>query len=198
MAEEKIKIKEDDIPDINRKPKVIACYLAGSLAGSGVGMDKKIELSRKNLVRLIDKAIYEYKMARETIIEEFSSKENGVIYIHIIINHFENCLNSIHRVFNLYESIKRNQNGPYIDRSLKKLTKVHKDVVRKIRNMVEHIDDDIQNDRIQNGQAVALRVTKDYKAIEIGDNSIKLTEVVDVLNHLYDISRIVANYKIEK
>ena len=184
-----------NIPDVSGVPKVTHCYLAGSLTGTQVGMDKKIELLRKNFVRLIDKAIYEYQFAREAIIDELEEK-NSIIHTIAIINHLENCINSIHRVFKLYDRIKKSPHAPKMDKILKKLAEVYEKPIRDMRHTLEHIDNEIQNDNIKDGQAVALKISKDYKSVEIAGCSMELLDITNILKHLYKIGLIIAKHKI--
>lgn len=190
------KIKKQIIPDVKDDPKILSCYLAGVLVGVSKGMDKKVELSRINIVRLIDKAIYEYKMAREAILDEINRKDQH-IYTVSIINHLENCINSIVRVFNLYKNIKRNPAGPKMDSTSKKLVEAHEREIRNIRDVLEHIDKEIRSDSIKDGQSIALRLSKDYKFIEIAAYSMRLIDVVNTLKHFYEIGRIIAHHKNE-
>ena len=46
---------------------VVNVYLASSITGGGIGIENDLELYRKSLVRLVDKAIFEYTEVRNVV-----------------------------------------------------------------------------------------------------------------------------------
>jgi hypothetical protein len=63
-------------------------------------------LIRRNVIRLVDKAIYKYSFAREAVLDQINESHrsneemlNGrVIYMFGFTDHMENCLNAMRRV----------------------------------------------------------------------------------------------------
>lgn len=192
------------IPLIN-KPKLIPIYLASSLAGIDRNLDKKIVLLKKIVVRLIDKAIYEYNQAVDAINRDIEDekrsvddmRENGgYIFTHLIMNHLENCINSIHRIYNAFGKIMRNQNSLKIDGIDKKLAELYRKPIRDIRDMIEHIEEDIQEDKINNGDTIALSFDFKKLNISISDKKITIKDLDKIICKFYDIILIIINYQV--
>ncbi len=184
------------IPDVEPNKSIVSCYLSYSIVGANSGVERKVELVRRNLVRLIDKSVYEYRIARDAMVNEIEKSNGGIIYTCTITNHLENCINSIKRSLNLFKYIKRNKNCPKINRTLIKKIEALENKMGDIRNTIEHIEGKIQEDKIESTQSVALRLTEDYKTIKIGEYSIGLFELVNLMDNLQEIGLIIATHKV--
>jgi len=196
-----------EIPEVKVDNKLISMYLTGALIGTDKGVDKKFIFLRRNIVRLVDKAIDEYSRAREAMIEEQLEplrneeemrKEGRIIYAPTIINHLENCINSISRFFKMYDRLKAIPSGPVIDRNIRRIAETYKDEIKGIRDIIEHFDERIQQDQIQEGQKVALWVSLDYSKIEILDEEIKISDLVSVIHNIHKIGKEISQFKVDK
>lgn len=140
------------MPDISHiEPSAIGCYLACSLVGlvpGGPEDDERFKL----VARLIDKAIFEYQMTREAVLaevaenkmsfEEIRKRDNGqFLYTCTIINHLENCIDAIVRIYKLINLDSQNRS-----------------TLTKFRNAIEHMES-----RIMEGATgpVALDLSED-------------------------------------
>lgn len=136
-------VKECKMPDISDlEPTVVGCFLAASLAGGLKGRSRETKACLPVLARLIDKSKTEYLIAREAVIEEekegkltyeeIMKRGNGqYLYTCTIINHLENCINAISRIYKLLEILpKECSYSP--DRN-----------INAIRNAIEHMEDRI-------------------------------------------------------
>ncbi|MCK5211906.1 hypothetical protein KAJ89_04350 [Candidatus Parcubacteria bacterium] len=174
-----------NIPDISDlKLNATGCFIAGLLTGKYKNIDPKMEKYITVLVRLVDKAIYEYKMTREAVLDEV--KENGLSYkqiikrgkgqlLHttVIINHLENCINAIARC----------------NKILKRITNKHtsSSEIQKVRNSIEHMDQRIADE--ESGPA-SLNISEDSLAIEIVGNGnilkVEIEELEKEIRYLYN------------
>ena len=192
---------------IKVKYSLVSVYLAGALVGYDQYEDKKTTSLKKNILRLIDKAIYEYNEAVEAINAEINENnrsyedmmKNGTrMHTHLIINHFENCFNSLNRVFKLYEKIRRNKDAPKIEELLERLAGLYESHIRDMRNTVEHIDDEIQDDRIADNETIALFVDESYLIVKIAGIEIKIEDLKKTISRFYEIGLVIASHnKIE-
>jgi len=89
-----------DLTDLNQQ-KAVSRYLMTGLAGSDNNLNKNFVLNRKVFVRLADKAVYEYSIARENVISQINETKGG-IYLVGIVNHLENCIISLRGLFYIY------------------------------------------------------------------------------------------------
>jgi len=188
--------RECKIPDLSHltEKKATSSYILTGLIGSDNNLDPKFVLFRKLFVRLADKAIYEYSMAREAVIDQIKDKDGG-IYIVPIINHLENCINSLRRLFHLFDHLKKAKYSPiFFDRTLRKLLDSKNEAIQGIRNSIEHIDNLIINGKISEGQTIALDISEDSSKLVIGSKKISTNDLANLISHFYHIARELAIY----
>lgn len=174
-----IECKMPDISDL--KPSVVSHFLLTSLAGFDKKHTKKTMVCLSVISRLIDKAIYEYSVARETAIED--EKENKLTYAEImnrndgqymymcpIINHLENCINALSRIFKLLALLP------------KEYSFAHQKQIVDVRNTIEHMDERISSSR---QGSLSLNISKDALSVEITGQIIKLEDIADQIRLLY-------------
>jgi hypothetical protein len=156
------------IPKIKRDGNLLTRLIPMILVGADKKFDRKSSLYLRLFVRLVDKSFNEYAEAREYLQEEIKTKDK-LAYRFIIINHLENCLNALNRVTKIFDVVL---NGLILDKKIdgQKIKKVYKiDInifdfidektmenikkykVSKIRNRIEHIDEDIYKDKFKKG-----------------------------------------------
>ncbi len=170
------------MPDISDlKPSVVGHFLLTSLAGFDKKHTKKTMACLSVLSRLIDKAIYEYSIARETVIkdekenkltyEEIMNRNDGqYMYVCPIINHLENCINALSRIFKLLKLLP------------KEYTLAHQRKIDDIRNTIEHMDERISSSR---QGSLSLNISEDALSVEITGQIIKLEDIADQIRVLY-------------
>lgn len=177
-------IKESNMPDISHlKPKAIGCFLAGSLVGRD---SNKTTTERKMLpilARLIDKAIIEYNLAKEAIEEEeaetkmtfdqiIKRDQGQFFYTCTIINHLENCITTLARIYKMKENhLRHDRNQNLID----------------IRDSIEHVDERIR-DTVD--EPPVLNISEDSLVIEVaarnqGKIFIKTKDIAKEIINLY-------------
>lgn len=173
------KCKTPDISDL--KPTAVGYFLVGCL----VGEDKKRTTELKKYVtvvaRLIDKAKNEYLMAREAVIAEedegnlsydeiIKRGEGQFLYTCTIINHFENCINAISRIYKILKCMPKKYNFN------------HQRKITDIRNAIEHMDERILNN-IEG--STSLNVSENALIIEVVGESIKIDDLADEIRILH-------------
>ncbi|TSA44403.1 hypothetical protein D4R51_03870 [bacterium] len=182
--------KKCKMPDLISlaKMKVLGSYLLSSLTGADDKLDFRFIQYRRVFVRLADKAIYEYQIAREAVIEQINDKDGG-IYLAKIINHLENCINSVRRLLYLFDRIKSDRKNPFIiDRSLRRLIESKSSQIVDMRDIIEHIDTEILGGKIKNDQTIALDISDNASEIMIGGFNLSLTDLSSLITHFHSIA----------
>ena len=85
------------MPDLSNLDFPLKRYLMLTALVGDQGLTGKQADYRRNFVRLVDKAVAEYKEARDSIITQIEVAKNGSGNIGPMFqftDHFENCLNS--------------------------------------------------------------------------------------------------------
>lgn len=159
-------IKECKLKDLSSYGlTALVCYFAKTLV-HGIS-DRHMDRFLVLLVRLIDKAKSEYNLARDyAIAEEKESKltykeiidrgEGQPMYSPNIMNHFENCINAVARIYRIFEEIDHSYDHSFEEN------------LRFVRNSVEHMEK-----QISKGYAgpVALSISEDALIVKITDKN---------------------------
>lgn len=171
-------VERCEMPEIFVDGSAIPRFLTVSLIGA---FDETNSRYFVLLGRLIDKARNEYTYAREAAQEE--ERESGMTFAQIerrnkgqffytvtLINHLENSLNALSRIYKILRQIKYEYTSP-IDTS-----------VKDIRDMIEHMDRDIA---LAKSGSVSLNISKDARHIEILNSSLCLDELAEEIETLH-------------
>ncbi len=170
------------MPDIgDLKHSVVGHFLLTSLTGFDKKHEKKTMACLSVISRLVDKAKYEYLIARETVIEE--EQENKLTYEEImkrdsgqymytcpIINHLENCINALSRIFKLLKLLPKEYNF------------THQKRIVDIRNAIEHMDERITSSK---QGSLSLNISEDALSVEITGEIIKLEDIANQIRVIY-------------
>lgn len=182
-------VEKCEMPEIFVDGSAISRFLTGSLVGA---FDEKNSRYFVLLGRLIDKARNEYIYAREAAQEE--ERESGMTFAQIerrnsgqffytvpIINHLENSINALSRIYKIFRQIKY-QYTSSIDNS-----------VKDVRDMIEHMERDIASAK---SGSVSLNISKDARHIEILNSSLCLAELAEEIESIHrEIIKIFSNLK---
>lgn len=192
--------KECKMPKLKNnliKDKLTMSFVISIIGGRDRYLDKKLISYRKIFVRLVDKSIFEYSLARENIINQINSDNNTIYYYFLAVNHLENCINTTKRLFNLFDRIKKIKENPFIeDKILKKLVNAYLKPIEKVRNSIEHIDKDIQNEIIESKQPISLKI--DYEnasKASIGKYELSLIGLSKIITNFHEIGSKLVMYK---
>ena len=134
--------KDNKMPDISNLITATGCYMASTLVGGFQSRhyDKTSQTIITRFVTLVDKAKYEYMMARDAVDAEI--KENKLTYDEIITrgegqfmyfttitNHLENCIIALGTLFKLLEKLDSSIHQKFDSKN-----------ITDIRNSVVHIE----------------------------------------------------------
>jgi hypothetical protein len=176
-----------NIPKPVMRSRLIIRMMVVSMGGFDAYMDQRSRSYIRILCRLIDKCYREY--------EEVSSRlrlqaESGDKLAHWeqISDHLENFINALARAACIFQQVS-NDNSSYIRKLLDTdaLAFLSGAESRKVRNRIEHLDEDIQQDKP--GDGLVVRISDDEKTIKLGKVQARLEEVVQLLEKLDSATR---------
>ena len=183
------------MPDLSHLETLIPYLMTSLMTAGGEKLTEKERLYVRVFVRLAEKAINDYKTTRKYVIAEVEEmqrstkemmREGRQLYVFGFINHVENCLNAVRRLFSLLDSVKSESGGLSIDRSLRRRIETHYEKVKNIRVAVEHIES-----KIQEGETtgpVMLTISDDDESVEIAGHSLRFEDLARVLEHFHRMS----------
>jgi len=153
-------------------------------------------LNRKLYIRLLDKAIDEYNEARELIVAQIAEKQQR-IYMFKFVDHMENCISSVRRILRFLNILKGNRDGLTFSRIIKNhiesLTSTSSIV--EMRNTLEHMDERIRDDVIQEDEPIMLKISGTQDAIVIGSHSLKFSDLSTLIKKLHEIGQGMAGWR---
>ena len=194
--------KRCDMPDLTHLhgKLTIDYFLSQTFGGTGLRMDGPGQAQFLNLVRLVDKTLHEYEQARQYLQRYVDSHNKPSLFMRCV-DHMENCVDSLHRVFLHLDGLKVSLHKersrtteplPQIDR--KKLPKGNdKKRVDHIRDAIQHMDD-----RISKGRAgrdippIGLMVKSD--SIELEDIEISFDELAHWIQQVWETTEHLVGY----
>jgi len=173
-------------PELQRlQPRLL---ILAVFIGNG-SLSQHAALIRRNLVRLVDKAIYEYSLARKAVLDQINESHrsheamlNGrIIYMFGFTDHMENCLNSMRRIVDLLQHLRADPSAPTQDRITRRLIEAHAGSLIDVRNTFEHIGNAINNNEVGEGQMVVLAYGDDENGVCIGEYSLSFQSMATIL-----------------
>ena len=173
-------------PELERlQPRLL---LLTAFVGNGA-LSQRAALIRRNLVRLVDKAVYEYSLAREAVLEQLNEAHRSneemlqgrIIYMFGFTDHMENCLNAMRRVLDLLQYLRSDKSAPAQDRVARRLVEAHAGSLIDVRDTFEHIGSAINNNEFGEGQMVVLAYGDDQNSVCIGSHSLSFNSIATIL-----------------
>jgi hypothetical protein len=183
------------MPDLSTLPKLMPATMIHALIGDP-GITHKTGSYRRNFTRLIDKAIREYQLARNSILAqieesqrpaEVMEREGRFFFILGFTDHLETCLNAVHRVLKLLDRLKAEKLPTPLSRELRRAIEAHTRELSTIRNVIEHIDEYIQRDQVADGSPIMLGLADSENGAVIGDLMITFTDLAAALRKLHEV-----------
>lgn len=177
-------------PELARlEPRLL---LLSAFIGNG-NLSRNAGLIRRNLVRLVDKAIFEYTLARQAVLDQIAESKRPyeemikgrVIYMFGFTNHMENCLNAVRRVIGLLEVLRSDVSAPAQDRITRRLVDAHAAPLIDIRDILEHMGSAVNEDEIQDGHAVILSLGPDESSVCIGAHSLSFSSLATIIKAVH-------------
>jgi hypothetical protein len=193
-----------DLSELQNNPLMPALILS-LMFSQGEQFSEKAGLYLRNIVRLIDKSINEYQEAREAIIAQVKEpsrpveqmkKEGRILYLLFFVDHSENCINAIRRLFYLLDALKGEGRSPMIPKNSRNFVESNRKLIREIRNTVEHLDKRIQKDELHKGKPIMLSLSDDEKGMIIHNSLLKFSDLEHVIRNFYTIGKhLVKSYR---
>jgi hypothetical protein len=139
-------------------------------------LDREGQSYLRLLCRLTDKAFTEYMTAKEYIDREIQ-KGDVVAYGFTIIDHLENCLNALNRIAKAFEKAETSSIFTRLSEDSKR--KIRTSSISPVRNMMEHIEKEIQRGDVHG--SLFLSLDTNYEKISINNKSVKLKDLVEII-----------------
>jgi hypothetical protein len=112
----------------------------------------------RNAVRLIEKALREWGLARQNLCayaDRESNNDQATLWFLRSIDHFENMINALHRSCLLLERLKGAPEAPLSKNDLLRPVEVTR--IRSLRHASEHVDDFVRSGEIPKGDDLMIR-----------------------------------------
>jgi len=188
--------KSCKMPDLSHLDPLTPGFIAAVMGFRGELLTSKEKAYMRVLVRLTERAIIEYNVARKCIIDQIKEmksapeemeKKGRHLYMLNFIDHMEYCINTIRRLFWILEAAKREPNrGLTIDHFLRNRIETHYDNVKKIRDFIIHIDERI-HDKETTG-VVMLKLSDDDTGVEIMEYSLEFNDLTILLERFHELA----------
>jgi hypothetical protein len=154
-------------------------------------LSSRAKLHRREFVRLLAKAIREYQLARNAILDQMAEAQRPVRLMiktgrlwHMIgfTDHFETCINATHRCIQNFEQLKAAISA---DKTNKRALAAAAKNVRQTRHKLEHMDEIIHNGKLRDGEPIMIALAEtDDKALIAGEE-ISFGDLARTLRHLH-------------
>lgn len=165
---------------------------------------RRTALNRRVYIRLLDKTMDEYREARELIVAQIAEGQRSAeemtsngryIYMFKFVDHMENCISTVRRILRFLDILKGNQGGLVFSRTVKNHIKSMKTDIIDVRDTVEHMDERIQHDVIQENEPVMLKITDSQDGIMIGGQSLKFSTLSTLIKQLHVLGQSMAAWR---
>lgn len=167
-------------------------------------ISRRTALNRRLYIRMLDKAVDEYKEARELIVAQIAEGQRNTdemarngryIYMFKFVDHMENCISTVRRILRFLDILKSNQDGLGFSRIVRKHIESLTTPIIDVRNIIEHMDEKIQNDIIQENEPVMLKITDTQDGIMIAGQSLKFSTLSTLIKKLHTLGQSMAVWR---
>jgi hypothetical protein len=167
-------------------------------------ISRRTALNRRLYIRLIDKAVDEYTEARELIVAQIAEGQRNVeeiaqngshIYMLKFVDRMENCISSVRRILRFLDILKGNQDGLAFSRTTRNHIESLTTPIIDVRNTIEHMDERIQKDVIQENEPVMLKIMDTQDGIMIAGQSLKFSTLGTLIKKLHALGQSMAAWR---
>lgn len=193
--------KMEDLSDLEGQVMSLTVNLAFGPGDKNVS--RRTSLNRRVFVRLVDKGLDEYEAARRHILAQLAEKqrtaeamaEQGrVIYMLKFVDHMENCICTVRRILRLLNHLKGNQDGLEFPRIVRRQIDSLADDIVDMRNVVEHMDAEIQQDKIAENESIMVQLLDSQDGVKVAGESLKFSSLSTLLRRLHELSKDMAEW----
>lgn len=186
---------EKNFPKLKAKGELHKKLIINMLGGFWNVLDKEGQRYFQIMCILIDKSVYEFNCMRDYVVEEIKGNDR-LSYRLRIIGHLENSINAISRankILNIIfkgvkkkgKMIKKNQEIiKFIEKNI--LNRINDQNILKIRNRIEHIEEDIFSNKIKG--AFLVDMDDRYQGISINNKSMAIKEFVLLIDNFEELA----------
>lgn len=146
-------------------------------------------------VRLVEKAVLEYQESRTKLVAFLA--DGTVDYQHRAQDHFESCVQSLHRAIEYLERLrrlgyKRGDGARFIPRprELEVLRESVRVQVRGIRDAVEHLDRDILEGKLPEKTKVGIHLG--WEKASLGSREIRYADIARWITQLHEYAALLS------
>jgi hypothetical protein len=147
------------IPDISEYPKGFPSFWPGIIIGQ-VSPIYQVQALTTTYVRLVEAALVEYRLGATKLREFWNDHSSfNIGAANRSISHFESCLSDVYRATHSFRSLRNKPDSVSVMLRREKATFASDksfDRLRLIRNTIHHLDDQVNEGKIQEGQPMAL------------------------------------------
>ena len=108
----------------------------------------------------------------------------------------ENCISTVRRILRFLDILKGNQDGLAFPRTVRKHIEVLTTPIIGVRNTIEHMDDKIQNDVIQENEPIMIKLTDLQDGVVIAGQSLKFSSLSTLIRKLYSLGMNMAAWRV--
>lgn len=177
-------------------------FLVNQLVGAENAFPEKMLIYRRTFIRLSDKAARDYTDARTNIlllVERQKSRTldipDGRFLMHLIANKLEDAIITVRRLFNYFERIKSDGSRLPMDKLLKKKVDALQNVIREVRDLIVHMDEDISGGAIAAGQPIAPTLNITANTITVGKITLPAESLARAITHFHDFAHEFAGHQ---
>jgi hypothetical protein len=178
-----------NMPELSSLEILRNTNLLNDFFGGQSSLSDNAVVARRALVRLVDRAVSEYGLAKNAILNQIvevnrSADEmaNGrTIYMFDFSDHLESCVTAINRATALLSRLRHEPSAPQQNREMRRTNQASADTVRAIRNVIDHIEEAIFKSEVGKGKPIFLAYGADELSAELGDLSISFSSLASLI-----------------
>lgn len=192
-----------DLSELQARPSN-GTFLLNQLIGAGNNFPPAMASYRRNMVRVADKAVYDYIDVRNSVLAQIAEAQRPhnemvkgrQIYMFRAVNKLEDCIITVQRLFRYFEKVKRDPSRFPLDGLLRRQLESVEDSIRDTRNLIEHLDNDIRNEKIQEGQNTAPALDQETRMISLAGETLPVEKLARAIRHFHQFAHEFARYRI--
>ena len=195
-------LRMEDLSDLKKLQPTLVLNLVFAQGDNDIS--RRTALNRRLYIRLLDKMLDEYMAARALIVAQVAEGQRNVeemtqkgryIYMFKFVDHMENCISSVRRILRFLDILKGNQDGLVFSRTIKNHIGSLTTPIIDVRNTIEHMDERIQNDIIQENEPVMLKITDTQDGIMIAGQSLKFSTLSTLIRKLHALGQSIVAWR---
>jgi hypothetical protein len=183
---------KNEMPDLSHLfHRIILTHMLNRLGGRGPtrGVANVLFV---NFIRLVDKSLAEYRLAREALSEWVSTSAEHVSPLFRTVDHLETCINTLHRAMTFAARIRSNQDCPDLPKQRSVFSSDAARKIREVRDCLEHFDNDILAGKLP-PTAPSILVPRD-DCFELLGKKVTYAELASWITQLHAIASSLAHY----